>query len=609
MIDSATNTPAPYALFAKWGRIIAGATLLVIPVLFTPQVYEPFVIGKRTWIELASILLLFLWLHDRFNGCRLPDWRTGADKAVVFFLILTTCSLIWGWHDGSQFHRIRTIWLWTVFGYAIIVLLRGGMDDLRLRMWLHLPVVLVSIIALLQHFGIPFPMKFQPAGPDWRFVIISTLGNPNFVSGFLAILVPGVLIDGLYRCSTPAFILWWLPCWILILATLLVTFTMGAWIALAVAALAAVIAVVAKRGLSNPNWIRVGALLVISILVGVWAFSANPWNNFDEGGVLDAAQASPRWRGGMGGRIFNWNVAIAMIDEHPAGGIGFGNFYAVNETYGGLIRSKLGYVEPNPAHAGVDQPHQLPLELAAELGPLGAFAAWWLPCLIFGIGWRRLRKEPDKRLSLLPALLGLVVSSIHGLVSFPMHLPASAMATIWCAAVLLADRRSIQPAMKRKIWLLVPSGLVLLTLMICVSLPFFAQQVVTWQSGPPKSMGEALKFAQLAVHLNPYSDEHWDRLAAFLWKANRHQEAIEAWEISLSLVEHLQTRRNLKKAAVELSDFEKAIEHQRAMTRLNPGHIPYWEDLLFLLKTAGKPTEDVEKRLHELRKKAEEARI
>ena len=600
------NDVTTAALLPKWGRASATLLLLATPVLLTPQVFEPYVLGKQTLVELTAVLLLFLWLHDRLSGCRLPSWRCPLDTWALAVVTLTAGSVAWGWRNPGQLDRLRTLWLWILLSYGFVVLLRGGLNAERMQKWLHLPAALVSVVALLQHFGWRGPVPYQVMGPDWRFAIVSTLGNPNFVSGFLGILVPGMLVYGLYRGSWSGFWSWWLPTWGLVLATLLFTFTMGVWWALAAAAVAGAVFVAGRRGLGKPRPWRIVAVGAVTVLVALWAFTANPWNGFPRGGVLDAAQASPKWRGGWGGRIFNWNLALLMVESHPLGGVGFGNFYAVNETYGGLLREELGYVEKAAYHAGVDQPHMLPLELAAETGPAGAFAAWWLPCIVIGVAWRRLRREPDRRLDVLPAALGVVVSTCHGLVSFPMHLPASALMTVWCTAIVIASPSGAMQPIKPRRLLLIPAGVMLMMLAATVMLPFLAQQL-TASRGDPRlgAPSEAVSSAVLATVLDPHDEMIWEYLAGYQKRVGDTDGAIASYERALTLVEHLYVRKILRDEYLRLDDLDNAAHHQRAMTGLNPGHIPYWEHLVFLLKETGQPFQEEETRLRELRLREE----
>lgn len=606
----------PIALLPKWGGRCATALLVLTPVLLTPQVFEPYILGKRILVELCSLLFLFLWAHDRLAGHTVASWRTPLNACLLALLLVTGVSILAGWRNGGQLHRYRTLLTWIGLGCAFVVLIRGGWRVDRVQRWLLIPCWLVAALALLQHFGWRGPLNIQPAGPDWRFSIVSTLGNPNFVSGYLAILTPSVLIQGLYRSSPKFFWLAWLPGWLLILGTLLVTFTVGAWLALSVAALVAVGLVLAGRGLPLPAGSRLAIVLTASLLVGIWAFTDNPYNGFPRGnGVLDMAKASPRWRGGTAGRVFNWNVALSMIEDAPVMGVGFGNFYGLNETYGGVVRERLGYVEHAPLHAGVDQPHQLPLELAAESGPLGAFVTWWLPCMVVALAWRRLRREPERRLDLLPATLGVLVATVHGLVSFPTHLPASALAAVWCIALLAAHPHPSLAPLRVRRWVLVPVGACLLATAHFCLLPFMAEALAaTVKTGFPQGITEEsiaqikernLQIAERAAYLDPYNEMIWMQLASARFADSDPVGARVALESSVALVEQLYVHRSLKNAYLREGDMTRAIHHQEAMTRLNSGHIPYWEALLFLQQEAGQPTDDTERRLQVLRDKAD----
>ena len=109
-----------------------------------------------------------------------------------------------------------------------------------------------------------------------------------------------------------------------------------------------------------------------------------------------------------GVRLKTWSAALTMLREHPLG-IGldqFGHFYP---QY--IDPALLGTNEINTAH-----PHNLLLDLALRLGPLGLVACLWLVIRLYGDGRRALVAGGDglRGATVGPALMAGVLAALSG---------------------------------------------------------------------------------------------------------------------------------------------------------------------------------------------------
>jgi hypothetical protein len=128
-------------------------------------------------------------------------------------------------------------------------------------------------------------------------------------------------------------------------------------------------------------------------------------------------------------RLDNWRTAVWVWGTAPVAGVGFGG-------YGQATQAVPFEVGNRPAHA-----HNLPLEMAAELGVTGVLGAVVAALWLAGLA-RRL--WPDH-----PAVaVGLVVVPIHNLVDFSLHTSGVAVPWAlyvgWCLS--LDPRTEGQPA-------------------------------------------------------------------------------------------------------------------------------------------------------------------
>jgi tetratricopeptide (TPR) repeat protein len=129
-------------------------------------------------------------------------------------------------------------------------------------------------------------------------------------------------------------------------------------------------------------------------------------------------------------RLTNWAVGLAMARAHPWSGVGLNNYRVAWPE----LRADLTQKGPNhdrAVHAPrATKAHNEYLQLGAESG-IGGLLVLMGGFLTGGIYWRRryLQLTSDQqRRDFLLLLTGVLVVGLHALVSFPLHLPATAAA-------------------------------------------------------------------------------------------------------------------------------------------------------------------------------------
>ncbi len=326
-----------------------------------------------------------------------------------------------------------------------------------------------AFLALLQHVGL------APGGPD---PIIATMGNRQFLAGYLSYLVlpTGVLLARVRRPWT----------WAMVLAVggfnlaimlltrqigvrlgvgaglMFVAFGLGFWPArggglgrwglaglVVLAALGAVLGLVGLVGGVGLGAFA-GAVWALGRLLRrfLWAWAA-------VGALVLAAfflllpvttplagvrQLWERQSGAI--RAWDWWVGYEMWKSHPIAGIGLGGYkiYFVPYKVPFLASpARQTYAFPFPR---ADQAHNEYVQVAAELGALGAMVALGGLVLLVSLGLRRVARQsdPTKRLELLLLGGGLVSVFVHAVPTFPFHLPASSLAFVTLLGLALSPR-------------------------------------------------------------------------------------------------------------------------------------------------------------------------
>jgi len=344
-------------------------------------------------------------------------WRATAPALVVR-------AMLWS-----------ALWWLTVLTTALALRDRR---DLRRLLWCATGgVAVVCLYGLLQIVqALPGPGEWSvPSG-------ISTLGNENYVAELAAVwLLPSLLVvlgagGALKRAAA-----------LTICALLLGMLAFSSAAAARFAAVAAAVFGLTGWLLIRSRWhLRAPAILGALALTGALTASVLVTD------VLAPAR-DPESSTSWAARVFadnhgairrtDWLVAQEQWRQSPLFGCGAGN-YGVNWPGARAALTRSGRVAGLAEQAPVaTRAHHEYLQLAAELGWAGV--AWLGAVLLAGVPvwarrWRAAASNDDRH-ALLLLTAGLAAATVTGLVSFPAHLPASALAlalltgALWSPAI------------------------------------------------------------------------------------------------------------------------------------------------------------------------------
>ncbi|MFB6285630.1 MAG: tetratricopeptide repeat protein [Candidatus Bipolaricaulia bacterium] len=140
-------------------------------------------------------------------------------------------------------------------------------------------------------------------------------------------------------------------------------------------------------------------------------------------------------------RAWDWWVGWHMVEDHPAIGIGIGDYKREFLPYkaeflqterGQYFQNQVGYIKR------AAQAHNEYVQIAAEMGAVGILATLVLIVVLVGTTGRRIRQAeaPWQRMALLAFLGGIVAFLSDSFFSFPLHLPANALALVTLIGVI-----------------------------------------------------------------------------------------------------------------------------------------------------------------------------
>ncbi len=462
---------------------------LLVPGLFTRSTFSVFSVPKVTVLWLVALVLLALELGRSVSSGHLRLARRPVDIVVGLLVVSVVTAALLSPHVHLAWSGVGVRWSGALTYVAYGVVLRSfAVSATKARLATLTTVVVVGAVpvfgyALVQVLGLD-PLDW-PVSLSFGGDVMSTFGNPNFSSAYLAIATPFMLVLALRRRGPRVVRIAGAGAFVLALGCIGFLISLQGQLA-ALSSLVVVLAVVTDSGrvtgravlqvapyvLAVPLVPLVASLVGPEVLLGVaalyafWASFPGPSSPEAEadgrdssprcsppprlalilgGGLVAGVSAlvvvgffGTRLSGALGERWEFWRVALDMFADRPLTGLGL-------ETFGtrfAELRS-VEHAAVSPSHLS-DSAHSVPFGLLAGGGLLVAVA---YTVLVIVVGWAAVsawrRTRGDERLLVAGVIAGWVAFHLQSAVS--VDLPALGFAHASFAGVLLSLGWSSSP--------------------------------------------------------------------------------------------------------------------------------------------------------------------
>lgn len=373
-------------------------------------------------LSVPIAILFTIPLLTRLGTLNLP--RIGIEVPAFLFLAWALVSAIF---TGAQPEVLATWARYAAYIALIYAVATVAAEKTRLRVMTWILAIAGSMTVAYGFYQYMYPTEFigmQGFGPDVATRVFSTFGNPNFYAEYLVLLIAATLAlffteRGLLRGVALFFVA------VQVLA-LLLTYTRGSWIALAIG-------------------LAIALLMIDFRLILPFAIGGGSMMLFLPG-VIERMTSLVALEGSAGFRLKLWRIAGDAITERPLFGIGIGRFYDAFKVE----------VLTNPEHNmgflfyGA---HQSYFQLAAEIGIIGGLAFAWLVFKACRMGvFYSVRMDGDAKARLFNASLtaGLVAFALNAFTSNAFQHPQ--------AAVFFFVLAGMQAGNGARFWELAPKG-------------------------------------------------------------------------------------------------------------------------------------------------------
>jgi len=416
-------------------RLLIILILMAVPLAFTPLLRDRFTQIKFAILQLCIPFIVGLVVVLCAGKVRLL--LTGPLVlpsvllvAAAFLSVSFACNGWWAARSAAG------------LGYLVAIMLACQatvVDRISLKKVLVAVLIagtVVAFLGLLQYWEVWIFKRLPDTYGELQTP--TTLGHNNFAAAYLIAVAPIAIAFLSTARSVPVMVSAGVSAGI-VLYFLVLTGSRGGWIGLlagaavwcawwAVERRRGAPAAGARRRASRPAVVA-GVVVVGVIAAIVLSPGARRLVKEKAGCIVDLSDKPIKFR------LLTWRSTLAMIADHPFG-IGISNFEFRYPEYRSVQEHRI-----TGRYRKVRRVHNEYLQAAAELGPLGLIAFFFLIAALLKTGFevaRRTGDEPTKRLCQ-AILVGQIGILVHSLFSFPLQLPTSSM-MFWAMAGLISGQ-------------------------------------------------------------------------------------------------------------------------------------------------------------------------
>ena len=346
---------------------------------------QPLEFSLLEFVVLSSALgwLATLWAQRSRSR---PRWRALVVSPVTLLLVAATVSLAVSEVRHVSLREYRVVVLEPLLFYVMLRSSARGWQ--AIEHWLTALVALGLVLSLMALYHYFFIGVVEETGGVRRLLAI--YHSPNALALFLGRILPValvMLIGG--ALVTPWQRILYTASALCLTAVLWLTFSRGAWLAVAVSLAAVVL------------WQGRGKLVALGSAAAGLAVAGLAVTG-GLGRVFSGATERQR--------LWVWQSAMQMIRDHPWLGVGLDNFlYQYRDRY----RLPEAWAEPDISH-----PHNIVLDFWTRLGLPGVIALAGLQLRFWRNALTNLRRAADqrRRVLVLALMAAMTETLVHGLV-------------------------------------------------------------------------------------------------------------------------------------------------------------------------------------------------
>ena len=406
---------------------------LVVLFFVTPLVFYPwgttFHFTKNTVVEIIISLIGGFWLIKQLEKKESTLLKSPLNLPILIFSFTILISLF---QTNSLYDSFNGLALWGSYFLVYFIVISLVKDKKWISIILgaiFLAASIAAVYCIFQFYGLDFAFWRKIGG---RGSLFSTFGNPNYLAGHLAAVIPLVFV--LFCLQEIKFKKIILELIIALLYTsLLMTLCRGAWIALfgSIVVMLGAVYFFKRNEFSffrqNKTWII--SLILILLVISIVYSTPNPLNPVELNVTQRAVSVTEVESSSMQTRFLIWLSSLETVRQSPFLGEGIGTYGIHYPSSQGVVLEQERYQKYIPYTNKSINAHSDYLQIGAEVGLIGLAAFLWVIfCFYKNILNGLLRAQNREKIFLLIGFIGgVTVLLAHALVSFPFHVIQNGM--------------------------------------------------------------------------------------------------------------------------------------------------------------------------------------
>jgi len=588
--------------------------VLSIPLFINKNVHE-FRVNQEMLLKFLLIMALGFWAIETLNKKKFIWGENSLNLPFLLLIGLMTISLVRSEYFAVSF-KDYIIFLSYFFLYFLAInhIKQERQFDIFIQLFFFTSFV-VSLYALLHYYGLDPYLKDIPE-------LISTIGQKNWVSNYLAMVFPLVFSYFLLLKEKRRKIIYYLLLSILY-AVLIIFQSRGIWISAGLTLILAIFFLYKFRLFNifkeNKRWLFL--LFLTFVLITVIYSTQNPLNKNIDTMPQRLTSIYEDEFSSLNPRLLIWNTTLEMIKDKPFFGIGIGLFKMDYLVY------QADFLQQNPSYlkygSRSEEAHNEYLQLAAELGIIGLGIFLYIIFIFYRSALKFLKekkeeKGEEEKLILWGLLMGITCFLFHSMFTFPFHVPAlgSAFFIIFAFTFLYINnffnlerqdqlekkknekKKNRGKKSKKKqsqgrrtekfkviyIYMALVLFLMIVAINFLVIKPYIADIVyfkgIKYYNG--QDYQRALTNFEQAAKLDPYNGKILYALGTNYYNLNEYSKVEGILERAKSYVRDKYLFRNLGLSYIKLGDYKKAEKELEYAIYLDPEFISAYLDLAYL---------------------------
>ena len=592
---------------------ILKSVVLLIPLFINRNVHE-FRVNQEILLKFLIIIALALWAVETLNKKRFVWKKNSLNLPFLFFIGLMTISLVSSEHFAVSFKDYIIFLSYFILYFLVINNIKQKQQfDVFIKLFFFTSFV-VAIYALLHYYGLDPYLKGIPE-------LISTIGQKNWVSNYLAMVFPIVFAYFLLEKNKKKIIYYLL---LSILYTILIICqSRGIWISAGLTLILGIFFLYKFKLINilkkNKKWLFL--LLLTFVLITVFYSTQNPLNKNIATMPQRITSVYEDKFSSLNPRLLIWNTTLEMVKNRPFLGIGIGLFKMDYLDY------QASFLKENPNYikygSRSEEAHNEYLQLAAELGIIGLGIFLYIIFIFYRSALKFLKEKKEEKgekekLILWGLLMGITCFLFDSIFTFPLHVPAlgSAFFIIFALAFLYINnffnleqqdqlekkkdekkknggeksKKKQRKGLRNKKFKVtyIYMALVLLLMIIAINFlvikPYVAD--IAYFKGIKyynrQDYQRALPNFEQAAKLDPYNGKILYALGTTYYNLNIYSKAEKILKSAENYIRDKFLFRNLGLSYIKLGDYKKAEEELEYAVYLDPEFVSAYLDLAHL---------------------------